>query len=476
MDNTNIYIGNRYVPIFADPINWTASREYEPLTIVLHNGYSYTSKKMVPLNTDISNTEYWALTGNYNAQVEQYRQEVAAVAEDVTDLQGDVDQIQTDVSGLSSSVSDLADDVAGAETDITALQGRVTTAEGNISTLNTNVGNLTTKVNNIDRTINFGTIVMIGDSYLEGYSPDGNVTGWGDRLAFFLGKTIGSTAYKYYKGGCGFGATVDSKNFNTLTNDAYTALAEQADNVGAVIYVGGANEPTNLSAASVSNTLINAKSKFTNAKIFYAYGSSALYQTPYNRAQVMTSYQQAFAAVGKNCFYLSDLTDLLRAEGASVYASDGLHLNNSGQTILAMTVYEGLHGIKVNACRETHQFEVSFIEYIMNDTYTLEAFQKKAYALNVNDYVADGTVLLKQINVDTYVRRNEPLFYVAHTTGYVKTDDNVFHNVTFTVRILPNKLEVYAYAVNDTGSNYLSGNITAMEMTPFTFTAPIGII
>lgn len=476
MDNTNIYIGNRYVPIFADPINWTASREYEPLTIVLHNGYSYTSKKMVPLNTDISNTEYWALTGNYNAQVEQYRQEVAAVAEDVTDLQGDVDQIQTDVSGLSSSVSGLANDVAGAETNITALQGRVTTAEGNISTLNTNVGNLTTKVNNIDRTINFGTIVMIGDSYLEGYSPDGNVNGWGDRLAGFLGKTIGTTAYKYYKGGCGFGATVDSKNFNTLTNDAYTALSAQANIVGAVIYVGGANEPTNLTAAAVYNTLNNAKAKFPNAKIFYAYGTSALYQTPYNRANVVTAYEQALASVGKNCFYLSDLTNLLKAAGSGVYASDGLHLNNSGQAILATAVYNGMYGMKASASRETHQFDTCYLEYIMNDMYTLECFQNRPYTLNVEDYYANGSTVLKTLTVDTYVRREDSLFYVAHTTGYIKTSDDVFHDASFAVRIFPDKLEIYAYALNAARTNYLSGTITAMEMTPFTYTVPVGVI
>ena len=476
MNNSNIYIGNRYVPIFADPIEWSASREYEPLTIVSHNGFSYTSKKMVPLNTDISNTEFWALTGNYNAQVEQYRREVAAVAEDVTELQGDVEQIQTDVSGLSTSVSGLADNVAGAETDITVLQGRVTTAEGNISTLNTNVGNLTTKVNNLDRSVNFGTVVMIGDSYLEGYSPDGNVNSWGDRVAGFLGKTIGTNAFKYHKGGCGFGATVDSKNFNTLTNDAYTALSAQADNVGAVIYVGGANEPTNLTAAAVYNTLNNAKSKFTNAKIFYAYGSSALYQTPYNRAQVMTSYQQALASAGKDCFYLSDLSELARAEGPAVYASDGLHLNNNGQAILATAVYNGLYGIKGSASRETHQFETCFIEYIMNDLYTLECFQNRPYTLNVEDYYANGSTVLKTVTVDTYIRRNESLFYVAHSNGYIKTSDDVFHEASFTIRILPDKLEIYAYALNDAGTNYLSGTITAMEMTPFTYMAPISMI
>ena len=72
------YIGARYVPLFADPLEWSNTKEYEPLTIVLHQGNSYTSRQFVPSGVDISNTEFWAVTGNYNAQIEQYRQEVAA--------------------------------------------------------------------------------------------------------------------------------------------------------------------------------------------------------------------------------------------------------------------------------------------------------------------------------------------------------------------------------------------------------------
>ena len=70
------YIGARYVPLFADPIAWDITQQYEPLTIVYYQGNSYTSKQAVPANIDISNTDYWALTGNYNAQIEQYRAEV----------------------------------------------------------------------------------------------------------------------------------------------------------------------------------------------------------------------------------------------------------------------------------------------------------------------------------------------------------------------------------------------------------------
>lgn len=75
---TKQYIGSRYVPLFADPIEWDKTRSYEPLTIVIHQGNSYTSRQYVPSGVDITADTYWALTGNYNAQVEQYRRDVAS--------------------------------------------------------------------------------------------------------------------------------------------------------------------------------------------------------------------------------------------------------------------------------------------------------------------------------------------------------------------------------------------------------------
>ncbi len=74
----NTYIGARYVPKFSDTpgSEWDNSIQYEPLTIVLYQGNSYTSKTFVPVGVDISNEMYWAQTGNYDAQVESYKNEV----------------------------------------------------------------------------------------------------------------------------------------------------------------------------------------------------------------------------------------------------------------------------------------------------------------------------------------------------------------------------------------------------------------
>lgn len=84
------YIGQRYVPIFGrkgeESIEWDNTGTYEPLTIVLYQGNSYTSRQFVPIGVEITNENYWAQTGNYNAQVEAYRQEVLGFQDELDNL------------------------------------------------------------------------------------------------------------------------------------------------------------------------------------------------------------------------------------------------------------------------------------------------------------------------------------------------------------------------------------------------------
>lgn len=91
------YIGARYVPVFANPIEWDTERAFEALTVVTYMGASYTSKKAVPAGVKPTDTKYWACTGNYNAQVESYRQDVM---EFMTLLEG-MDETMADVFELT---------------------------------------------------------------------------------------------------------------------------------------------------------------------------------------------------------------------------------------------------------------------------------------------------------------------------------------------------------------------------------------
>lgn len=101
------YTGMRYVPVFADPPEWSSANSYEPLEIVIHKGNSYTSKTFVPVGIDISEPKYWALTGNYNAQVEQYRQEVLAFDGRITKNTDDIAKNANDIAAVKTVVDNL---------------------------------------------------------------------------------------------------------------------------------------------------------------------------------------------------------------------------------------------------------------------------------------------------------------------------------------------------------------------------------
>lgn len=139
------YTGMRYVPVFADPAEWSSANSYEPLEIVIHEGSSYTSKTFVPVGIDISDPQYWALTGNYNAQVEQYRQEVLK------------------------------------------FDGRINANAQAIVTLK---GELLSQKH----------MVLIGDSYTNPAVPLGNTPLWWE----YVCKNLNVVAHNYAKGGAGY--------------------------------------------------------------------------------------------------------------------------------------------------------------------------------------------------------------------------------------------------------------------------------
>lgn len=125
------YIGSRYVPLFADPIDWDITRAYEPLTIVYYQGNSYTSRQAVPTGIDVTNEAYWALTGNYNAQVEQYRREVQTFDGRIT---ANAQAIADEVTARMSEDTAIRALITGLQTDLTAEESARETADTQIRT------------------------------------------------------------------------------------------------------------------------------------------------------------------------------------------------------------------------------------------------------------------------------------------------------------------------------------------------------
>ena len=108
LSGKNVYVGHRYVPkIMGD---WDNTQIYEPLSIVKYQGNSFTSRQYVPSGVEITNEEYWASTGNYNAQIEQYRQ-------DVRNLENDVDTFNNEFSTLLGQTEKLLYPSGGDDTE-----------------------------------------------------------------------------------------------------------------------------------------------------------------------------------------------------------------------------------------------------------------------------------------------------------------------------------------------------------------------
>lgn len=133
----SMYVGARYVPKFAEPIDWDTERGYESLTIVTYKGESYTSKCPVPPGIDIKNTRYWALTGAYNAQVEEYKNQVKDLSQQVTGFASDNKEFRDKITQYDKDNAEMKNSVASTVARVDALAERVDNADAAISDLQT---------------------------------------------------------------------------------------------------------------------------------------------------------------------------------------------------------------------------------------------------------------------------------------------------------------------------------------------------
>ena len=248
------YVGARYVPLFAEPLEWSSTRGYESLTVVLHEGNSYTSRQSVPVGIDINNTAYWAETGNYNAQIEAYRQEVRAFDGRIT---ANANAISAETQARESEVAEAMADIA-AET-----QARIS-GDNALALRMDNLEKQTPMQDESGR-----NAVFIGDSYM---AP---TTSYPQKLAYFISQLMGWTMYNYAYGGSGWvdeaGAAM---NFYHQIQKAAQQITIPVNSVDYVVISGGFNDwndPTPLTYnqlySAAVQTIKEARAQFPNAQI-----------------------------------------------------------------------------------------------------------------------------------------------------------------------------------------------------------------
>nr|DAI42209.1 MAG TPA: hypothetical protein [Bacteriophage sp.] len=325
---TTQYTGARYVPLFAEPLEWDNKREFEPLTMVLHMGASYTSRQYVPKGIDINNEQFWALTGNYNAQVEQYRREVLTFNDRIDKNTASATENKAAIAAETERATAKEDEISGsltaeiarakkAESDETArataeetrlageIEGETARAKAEESRISNEVAAETTRAKQaesaettrataeeqklrdsitkveadiagagVDARFVNEHIIMVGDSYAvgtnaQGYGTDGK--GWFTALTEYLGL---NNAHTYEIGGGGFSKAASSGpnsgySFATVINKAATELAGVKDKVTHVLFAGGWNDGAGGSTVSegIATACANVRKNFPNATI-----------------------------------------------------------------------------------------------------------------------------------------------------------------------------------------------------------------
>lgn len=212
----NIYTGARYVPLFDGA--WDSTKTYEPLTVVLYEGGSYTSRQPVPAGIAIQNEEYWALTGNYNAQIEQYRSETAEALRRASAAQIDADEAHEEAANAIGAINSLTPRVGALEEDNVQNKADIEELKESVAIVP-------------------DQIVVIGDSWA---AP----TEGGIELIPPLRDSLNAKPndiHNYAIGGTGF--IIDTNpNFTAQLNSAISDTSFQNSRVKYVIVIGGTND------------------------------------------------------------------------------------------------------------------------------------------------------------------------------------------------------------------------------------------
>lgn len=409
------YVGARYVPKFADPVAWQSGTSYEALTIVTYNNASYTSKIPVPatVGNPADNDSYWALTGNYNAQVEDYRQTTLQVQEN------------------------LKDEITNCEEAVTAEA----TARENADTA---IGDrITSEVETINNTINKyypKSILCIGDSYTQGAGGSGVSDGWPAKL----GSRHNYTIYNY---GEGFGLFTS----NTHGWPTYLSMLQKASAAGVkpdiIIIAGGANDFKSdpvFSQSEAEETLSYAKNTF-NVPVYFILIGLMYDATIDHKMEIANTIK--FACYNTDTYY-ADFRPWIRAQ-RNTKSDDLYHLTAIGYSFVSDLMDSYIRtGLLPNLFwRDTSAtyFRVDIsdktVNFVnngnVNITFTPKSTNLGGSSLN---YTADF-ILTSYTNL----LYNTGNIVHINATGYVQGTDSEWHDASFSISLTNNQMNIYIH-------------------------------
>lgn len=292
-------------------------------------------------------------------------------------------------------------------------------ARNNIEDTNTKLNNTNTKLNNTITQLNtlsdkvtqlhHKSYIFIGDSYTQGYSPNGNISNT------FVNQIIANLKITNFKinaeGGAGF-ANSDN-NFLTLLKNINVTDKNSITNI---VVFGGYNDYSwdkSDIITGMTNFFNYAKTNFPNAMISIGYVGFSTDSSTYNkRADSISVYNEMSGRLGGN--YLSGCEYILH--NTNEMSSDGIHPNELGHNILGGYCSSALIN---GSCNPTSMESITIVP---SEGWTVD--KPKNFIVTKN-----GGVLTLQIDNNTF--RHAAFMFKGDETRYsigTFNDTSIFGN------------------------------------------------
>lgn len=206
-------------------------------------------------------------------------------------------------------------------------------------------------------------LITIGDSYGEGYTPDGMVNSWCDILheqyfsdaTFYVNKSLG---------GSGFGANT---HFSELLSQAIATLTDkQKKQVKYVVVAGGWNDQF-IASSTVNSGIkdtIALMSQLPNATLYIGWIATPIIGfTSVAKVKAYNEIKTLYETYMGKFKFLSGADSALRWPG--VLASDNIHPNATGQSSIADMIYKAIGGYA--AWNRSGEFGIDGVNCTLND-------------------------------------------------------------------------------------------------------------
>lgn len=319
------------------------------------------------------------------------------------------------------------------------------------------------------RTFDFnGKTICIGDSYGEGYNPDGNVTGWPALVKSYLGLTD-DNFFSNSLGGAGF---INGTTFASLLNQ--TSNHFKNEEVTNIIVCGGFND-INKNETDLINAIFNfkktANALYPNAQIFVGFiGNSTEMDSRIGLIIPRDAYCSACEYNGIT--YLSGVENALHS--TSMFSSDGVHPNTWGEESIAKAISNAIlngyasvihAGVKITNVSFKNGFTGSTI--IETSQYNDSCAFYGSFSMNrTSDFTMKGDGSFYELFSFKTSFVLGGFQFDLPTTAILTSTDGSYKTVPCTLRVYNGSLWIAIRSANGTG--YDTFNVNAIFTEPFT--------